>query len=274
MIEEVGADDVAVVVVVVVARPRQQPNYFDALPFPIVGMILQNLPIPEQIRVGNQVGGPFAEAFREYGPISILHPTILTELVNRNGIPEFGTFRWFPPPENALELYLTRDSRRFSSHQWASADWIIDPNIGIRSPGVLFRSKIDQLRPNGGYCSLGLRSSRAGVAVADNNYNVMEIKFDGNHLRAYGTAIQEDFGVPVGSVMNGRWFNLLIEFHWQTREVKFWVNGQLIRTGTLRDNSLDQVHCITFKGYNFNPYWQYGQAWSHIYVGRRALREI
>ncbi|CAB9514427.1 expressed unknown protein [Seminavis robusta] len=229
----------------------------DTLPTIVLVRIVSYLSVPEQVRLGTRV---FPEAFAERGPVNV----VLSPLEPLQGIPDLGWFEW-DPQQDCLTLRLVRDNRRRPDHAWVDAQipLLLPTGINNNTPGVFFRFQMEQLRPNGGYCSLVLRRSKGEEATGH-----LEIKFDHALLRGYGSAVtEEDFGVPT-SIEARQWIHLHVQFLWSKRQVRLSVDGVLVKTVQLNEEGWDGVHAIFLRGYKHYPWEQHSQAWSHIYVER------
>jgi hypothetical protein len=234
-------------------------NPFEQLCPELIAQIFHYLPVPEQILSGTGICAQFRDAHLKHGPVSVLRQ----QLQNVRNVPVFGRLEWRPRDDlyEGLTLNMTTADRRRNAHMCVNAE--LPVTFGHQSPGVFFRFKMRDLRPNGGYCSLFLASQNG-------NRGHFEIKFDTSVLRGYGSQVTaEDFERRTDTVRASEWLHLHVQFDWNAQTVKLSVDGVLIKTLQLNDNGWDGIHSVLLKGYNFHPMGDYLQAWSHIYVERK-----
>lgn len=147
----------------------------EEFPPELIARIFKFLTITEQIKIGT-----LRREFRANLPIKV---DLNQPLVNVQNVPAFGFYSWRP---SGLRLDMPgRDGRHRPSHIWVDAEIPLDAHM---APSIFFRFIMQELRPNGGYCSL-LLSRPVG------DPGLLELKFYGNSLRGYGGEVtDEDLG--------------------------------------------------------------------------------
>ena len=76
----------------------------------------------------------------------------------------------------------------------------------------------------------------------------LEVKFDGNKLRAYGPATSADIGIAVSSVTAGTWIKMEYILNPSSQTLELKVNGASIRTMPLRNGPWTRISNFGIKG--------------------------